>query len=90
MEDKNINETILVVKEEYEKKLSEQKEEYERKLEEQKKTLEEKRIADIRALISGRKDNENNEKKPVEENELSFFETELNKAREILKLKKEE
>ena len=79
------NEILKVVREEYEKKIEDLRKEYEEKLKSQEKQFEEKRIADIKALISGRQQDFEIEKKKVEEPK-SYFETELDIARKLLKL----
>lgn len=73
------SEIIKAVKEEYEKKLEEQKNDYETKLAEMQKN----HVEQIRALVSGREENLNEEtKKLQDEKELSFEELLLKNTRE--------
>ena len=80
-------ETIKILKEEYEKKLEEQKNDYEKKIE----TINENHNQQIRALVSGRSEDLDDEtkKKLQEKKELSFEEQLLKDTRKELGLKEE-
>lgn len=80
-------ETIKILKEEYEKKIEEQKKDYENKI----KTINENHNQQIRALVSGRSENLDDEtkKKLQEKKELSFEEQLLKDTRKELGLKEE-
>ena len=84
----NETETVKIVKEEYEKKLEEQKASYEKQISDLKNNHNEQ----IRALISGREENLNEETKKLQkqnEKELSFEERLLKDTRKSFGLKEE-
>ena len=81
---------VNTVKEEYEKKLQSQKDEYEKKLKEKEdemKKTEEKYKSQVREILTGSKITTNQNKEDDEEDK-SWYETELDKARKILKITK--
>ena len=86
-EEVNETETIKILKEEYEKKIEEQKKDYENKI----KTINENHNQQIRALVSGRSENLDDEtrKKLQEKKELSFEERLLKDTRKNMGLKEE-
>lgn len=88
-EEKKVDETetIKVLKEEYEKKLNDQKQEYEKKISE----INTNHINQIKALVSGRSENLNDETRKLqnENKELSFEEQLLKDTRKELGLKEE-
>ena len=83
----NETETIKILKEEYEKKIEEQKNDYENKI----KTINENHNQQIRALVSGRSENLNEETKKLqnEQKEESFEERLLKDTRKSFGLKEE-
>lgn len=83
------NELLKQVREEYEKKIQELEEKHKQEMEDLKKSEEEKRIKDIKALISGKK-NPDTEKVEEEGEELSFYDENIKLVRERLNLHKEE
>lgn len=87
-QDKNISSNeqvdpvIAAVREEYEKKISELKEEHKKELEES----EQKHVAQIRALMSGRTIQPEEQKKVEETVQKTYEQTVLEQAQKILKL----
>lgn len=79
------SELIKAVKEEYEKKLTDQKEKYENEI----STMKKNHVEEVRALISGREENlsEEQKKKLQEKPKLSFKDQLLQDTREKLGLK---
>ena len=71
-QDKNItsDELITALREEYEKKMSERETELRQEFEAKQKEQEERHIRDMRALLSGHKDEQSN--KSEDEEEKSF------------------
>ena len=73
IQDKSMEDTIKVIREEYENKIAKMEEEHKSEIEKVRKEEHEKNVQTIRALMSGRKlDNSEN---PAPEKEKSFEET---------------
>ena len=91
MEDKeekkevSIEDTIKVIKEEYENKISQMKKDHEEEIEKIKKEKEEEKLKTIRALMSGRQVENSGE--PAPEPEKSFEEQLIEDTRKKLGLK---
>lgn len=82
-EQKQEDAVIVAIREEYEKKISELKEEHKKELEES----EQKHVAQIRALMSGKRFTDEEEQKKVEETvQKSYEQTVLEQAQKILKI----
>lgn len=80
------NETFKALNDEWQKKFDDQKKDYENKI----KTINENHNQQIRALVSGRSENLNEETKKLQEKkELSFEEQLLKDTRKNLGLKEE-
>lgn len=69
----NESETIKIIKEEFNKKLKEQEDKYEKEISDLKKNHNEQ----IRALVSGRSENLNEETKKLQEKKVLSFEEQL-------------
>ena len=81
--DEQIDPVIAAVREEYEKKIADLKEEHKKELEES----EQKHVAQIRALMSGKRFTDEEEQKKVEETvQKTYEQTVLEQAQKILKL----
>lgn len=78
------SETVKVIKEEFEKKLKEQEDKYKKEIDD----LNKNHIEQIRALVSGRSENLNEETKKLQnEKNLSYEEQLLKDTREKMGLK---
>ena len=80
--DEQVDPVIAAVREEYEKKISELKEKHKKELEES----EQKHVAQIRALMSGRPIQTEEQKKVEETVQKTYEQTVLEQAQKILKI----
>lgn len=81
----DLEDTIKVIKEEYEKQIEELKKLHQEEIDKIKKEEHEKTVQTIKAVMSGRK-NEISEEIPAPQEELSFEEQLIRDTRENLKL----
>lgn len=80
--------TIKAITEEYEKKIEELQKQHLEEIENVRKEETEKRLNEIRSLISGRKI-EPHQKEETDEQDLSFYDKTIQEVRKKLKLTKE-
>lgn len=80
--DEQVDPVVAAVREEYEKKIADLKEEHKKELEES----EQKHVSQIRALMSGKRFTDEEQKKVEETVQKSYEQTVLEQAQKILKI----